>query len=143
MPAGRPKGSKDSKPRKTEKRALAALSDLRNAGYGPANIAKENLEMLDYLINRSMKDLEKAEELLPQAESALGPKEYLSYLTKMNVARDQLYKLIAQRQKWVVDVSKYTDYTKGTERVVKDEEGDYHTVGDLLKGKTTGPLIGG
>lgn len=141
---GRPVGAKDSKPRKTEARALAALSDLANAGYGPANVAKQNLEMIDFLVEKKHREIQVLSgDVLNQDSIDLKHNDKLEYLRRVQQLDDQLMKLIAQRQKWVADVAKYTDYTKGSEKVVQDSTGEVTTVGDLLSMKKAGPLLEG
>ena len=140
---GRPKGKKDSYLRITKKRAAQRLSDLKHEGITTGAVAAENLDLIDYMIRTAARDAEKADELYNEAQATMHAKEFMSYVKQMNIARDQLNKAIAQRQAWLKEINKYSEYTKGTERVVTDEQGTVTTVGDLLEGKTLGPLIEG
>ena len=141
---GRPVGSKDSKPRKTKARAMAMVSTLNEQGIGTGEVAAQNLEMIDYLINDAYKDYERARELLERFEQEGGDEAVLDRLLgKLNTCRNHSISLLDKRQKWVADIAKYTDYTKGQETIVTKDDGEVTTAGDLLAGSNPGPLLEG
>ena len=80
---GRPKGVKETKPRKTRKRALSTIASLTEEGYGLGETALTNLEMVDFLIQKAMGDIKLADELRGKAKAELDPKIYYEYLLSL------------------------------------------------------------
>ena len=140
---GRPKGVKDSKPRRTRKRALQTISSIVDEGYGLGEVALRNLQMVDYMIEKLHEDIELANELRDTAESTLDAEVFVKYLKQVSFLRKELLDYTKLRQSWVKDMAPYTDYKKGIEQVVQDEDGEYTTVGDLMSSRDIGPLIEG
>lgn len=141
-PRGRPVGSKDSTPRKCESRATAMISEFKDMGITTPEVAQQNLEMIDYLIRKARTGLEDLEGKVDV--SNLNDKDIVSYYRQMNNYEYRLYQLLNQRQSWFSKVAEYTDYKKGTEKIIETKEGDYKTAADLLKApKNITPLIEG